>query len=113
MNERDETYCYHIIECITLIEQHASEGKDAFDNNIKTHDAIIYRLQTMSESTKRLSNELKESITEIPWDIIAGFRNRLVHDYLGLDDEVIWNVIHEYLPELKLAMQRAMEKKYD
>jgi len=58
----------------------------------------------LSESTQRLSEELKSRYPMVEWRKIADFRNRLVHDYLGVDLEIVWHVIEEDLPELKRAI---------
>ncbi len=57
----------------------------------------------MAESTQRLSEPLKAAHPEIDWVGISGFRNRLVHSYLSVNMDVLWNVIEKYLPELKQA----------
>jgi uncharacterized protein with HEPN domain len=67
-------------------------------------DAVLRNLQTMAESTQRLSDELKESHPEIEWRYIAAFRNVLVHDYLGIDIERIWEVTQNEVQELKQAI---------
>jgi len=61
-------------------------------------------LQVLSESTQRLSEELKPRYPAVEWRKIADFRNRLVHDYLGVDLEIVWRVIENDLPELKQAI---------
>lgn len=110
MKKRDRTYCYHILECIEIIQETANEGKEQFLNDIKTHDTIMYRLQIMSESTKRLSDELKNEMDTIPWDVIVGFRNKLVHDYLGIQEDMVWEIVVNYIPELKQAVNAVVEK---
>jgi uncharacterized protein with HEPN domain len=64
-------------------------------------DAVIRNLQVLSESTQRLSNKLKSSYPRVEWRKIADCRNRLVHDYLGVDLDIVWQVVETDLPELK------------
>lgn len=65
-------------------------------------DATLRRLQTLAESTQRLSEDLKAKATEIEWRSISGFRNILVHDYLsGIDLKIIGDVIEQDLPDLE------------
>lgn len=64
-------------------------------------DAVIRNLQILSESTQKVSESLKQQHPEINWRAIAGFRNILVHDYLGLDLQQIWQVIENRLPDLR------------
>jgi uncharacterized protein with HEPN domain len=72
-------------------------------------DAIIRNLQVLSESTQRLSDAAKESMSEVDWFKIAGFRNVLVHDYLGIDIERVWNILEKDLPALKKAVQKMLD----
>ncbi len=64
-------------------------------------DAIIRNLEIIGEATKRLSKPLKEQYPDIPWRSIAGLRDVLIHDYMGVDLESVWNVIENDLPPLK------------
>ena len=75
-------------------------------------DAVVRNLQTLAESTQRLSSDLKERHPEIDWYKISGFRNVLVHDYLGIDIERVWIVIESDLPQLKSAIE-AMRRELD
>ena len=69
-------------------------------------DAVIRRLQNLAESTQRLSPELKENMKEVEWRNIYGFRNILVHDYLGgIDLDTVWDVVENYLPILETAIK--------
>jgi len=81
----DRVYIDHIIECLNWIDDYLSEGKETFFADRKTQSAILRELQTLAESTQRLSKKLKESHPKVPWDEIAGFRNVLAHDYLGIN----------------------------
>jgi uncharacterized protein with HEPN domain len=94
-------YLIHIQECLTRIELYTVEGKDAFLTDIKTQDAVLRNLQTLAESTQRLSDELKAAHPDIDWRRISGFRNVLVHDYLSVNLVRVWEIIERNLPELK------------
>jgi uncharacterized protein with HEPN domain len=67
-------------------------------------DAVLRNLQILCESTQRLSEPIKASHPEIEWRQIAGLRNVLVHNYLGVDLERVWLVLTQHLPELKRAV---------
>jgi uncharacterized protein with HEPN domain len=69
------------------------------------------RLQTLAESTQRVSEDLKATMPDIAWRNIAGFRNILVHDYLGgIDLDIIWEVVNTYLPSLKAKLEEVLEE---
>ncbi len=104
----DGLYMLHIKECIRRIEQYVSEGKDAFLADTKTQDAVLRNLQILAESTQRLSDELKLKYPDVDWRGISGFRNVLVHDYLGISQERVWGIITQDLAELKALTQNAL-----
>jgi uncharacterized protein with HEPN domain len=107
----DRLYLIHISECIERIESYvAGKGKSEFIKSNLIQDAVIRNLQTLAESTQRLSEKAKEKADQIDWLKIAGFRNVLVHDYLGLDIERVWNILEKELPILKKAVQRMLEE---
>ena len=75
----DRLYLTHILDSIERVERYTVEGKRVFLEDEKTQDATVRNLQTMAESTQRLSDSLKALRSEIDWDDIAGFRNIAVH----------------------------------
>jgi uncharacterized protein with HEPN domain len=101
----ERVYLSHILECIQRIEQHRLAGQSEFLASTTLQDAVLRNLHTMAESTQRLSDSLKATQPTIPWDEIAGFRNILVHDYLGIDMEIIWGIMQTEVPELKSAVE--------
>ncbi len=70
---------------------------------------MLRNLQVLAESTQRLSDAAKESAGEVDWFKIAGFRNVLVHDYLGIDVEQVWNILEKDLPELKRHIEKLLQ----
>jgi uncharacterized protein with HEPN domain len=97
----DELYLVHIDETAALIERSAAaRGKQALMSDEDLRDATIYRLQTLAESTQRLSSEFIGAHPEVPWDDIAGFRNRAVHGYRDVKLDIVWSIIERDLPEL-------------
>jgi uncharacterized protein with HEPN domain len=108
--KQDRIYLEHILECAALIQGYTSTGEEAFMNSALLQDAVLRRLQTLSESTQRLSEGLKAQAVDIDWRAIAGFRNILVHDYMdGIDLKRVWDVIKNYLPELEKAVRELMQ----
>lgn len=102
----DKLYLIHIAECIERIESYVSGiTEQEFLKSSLIQDAVIRNLQVMAESTQRLSDELKEKHPQVEWYKISGFRNILVHDYLGVDIARVWNIITKDLPLLKNTVQ--------
>jgi len=107
----DRLYLIHIGECIERIESYvAGKGREEFLNSTLIQDAVVRNLQILAESTQRLSDAAKESESGIDWFKIAGFRNVLVHDYLGVEIERVWNILQKDLPALKKAVQRMLQR---
>jgi uncharacterized protein with HEPN domain len=100
----DRLYLLHIRDCIDRIEDYTSGGRESFLTDRMRQDAVLRSLQTLAESAKRLSDGLKASRSEVNWRGIAGLRNILVHDYLGVDLARIWEVCETFIPELKAAI---------
>jgi uncharacterized protein with HEPN domain len=108
----DMLYLIHISECIDRIERYVGEGgREGFMDSTLTQDAVLRNLQTMAESTQRLSDASQSAHPEIEWRKISGFRNVLVHDYLSVDLERVWLVIDKELPELKQAVTAMLEER--
>lgn len=105
----DRVYLEHIIECIRRIEENTASGRQAFAASHTLQDAVLRNLQTLAESTQRVSDSLKGTRTEIEWQRIAAFRNVLVHNYLGVDLNAVWSIIERDLPELKRAVSEMLE----
>jgi len=107
----DKLYLIHIGECIGRIEQYLpGRSKHTFLSSTLLQDAILRNLQTMAESTQRLSGYLKAKHPEINWHKISGFRNLLVHDYLGVDAERVWKIIEIDLPALKQTITAMLKE---
>lgn len=104
--ESDDVLLAHILECVDRIRDYTSGDRSTFFGSRLVQDAVIRNLQTLAESTQRLSGPLKATATGVPWRAIAGFRNVLTHGYLGLDPEVIWSVVEQDLPGLAEAVAR-------
>ena len=107
----DRKYLTHIVECIRRIEEDIRGGRAAFDGSHTIQDAVIRNLQVLAESTKRLSDEIKATEPRIDWAAISGFRNFLVHDYFGVDLEVVWQIVMNDVPPLKSAVLRMLREK--
>jgi uncharacterized protein with HEPN domain len=105
----DTLFLIHIGECIGRIDVYTrGMSRDAFLTSSLVQDAEIRTLQTLAESSQRLSARAKESQPGIEWRRIAGFRNILVHDYLGLDLNRVWTIVRDELPVLKQAVDEML-----
>lgn len=73
---------------------------DSFVSDDKTKDAVVRNFEIIGEAANRVDSDFKESNPEIEWKRIRGFRNRIIHEYFGVDYEIVWEIIKEYLDGL-------------
>jgi len=66
----------------------------------KTIDAVVRNFEIIGEAANRIDLDFRDSNPEVEWKRIRGFRNRIVHDYFGIDYEIVWNIIETYLDEM-------------
>ena len=83
---------------------------EQFTLDEKTADAVARNFEIIGEAANRLPDEFKAQHSTIDWDRIRGFRNRIVHDYFGIDYSIVWNIIENFLPELVIDLLE-IEKK--
>ena len=108
-NKDNSVYIEHMLDAIYRIDEYV-ESKELFYDSRLVQDAVVRNLQVMAESSQRLSKDIKNKFTDIPWDDISGFRNVLVHDYLGIDLDVIWSVVEQELPKLEKILNEISSK---
>lgn len=86
-----------------------------FVNDNKTQDAVIRNIEIMGEAVKSLSEKIRIDNPDIPWKSITGARDRLIHDYFGVNIDIVWNIVKEEIPSLllkiKIILQNMKEEK--
>lgn len=93
-------------DCLDRILEYTNAERSRFDASRLVQDGVIRNLQTLAESSQRLSNDIKSTEPQIPWRELAGFRNVIVHGYLGVDLGAVWLVVEQDLPALAVAVDR-------
>lgn len=105
--ESDREHITHMLGCIARIREYTRGQRAVFDGSSLVQDGVLRNLQTLTESSQRLSEEAKGSEAGIDWRRMAGMRNILVHAYLGgIDAETVWAVVQRELPNLEAALRR-------
>ena len=106
---RDESYLLDILiasqDAIAFVEGITYQD---FERSKLHQNAVIRPLEIIGEAAGRISNELKSSYPQIPWNLMIGMRNRLIHNYMDVDLQVIWETIHNDLPPLIRSIRKLM-----
>jgi uncharacterized protein with HEPN domain len=100
-----------IKEAISRIKKYVEDlSYDQFLKDTKTQDAVVRNFEIIGEAVKLLPEELKKRSISIPWDKIAGIRDRLIHQYFGVNYEIIWTIIEEELTDFQLSIEELLQK---
>jgi uncharacterized protein with HEPN domain len=91
----------HILDAIERIEKYAARGENAFRQDELIQNWMVRHLQVIGEAARALSQTFREQHSEVPWASIIGMRHVLVHDYFGIDLDIVWRVVSTDLPDLK------------
>ena len=111
MKKDPRVFLEHILECIDLVASYTADiTKDEFLGERVKQDAVIRRIGVIGEAAKNLPADIRERYPDIPWREIMGTRDKLIHDYLGVDLEITWVVAKERLPELRGQVERILSE---
>jgi len=99
-----------MLEAIGKIENFTSGySKERFLADTKTVDAVVRNLEIIGEAARRLPQFIKDAFTDIEWAKIIGLRHRVVHEYFGIDLEIIWSILKKDLPPFKDALGKKLK----
>ena len=108
MSERKPSaYISDILKCIKHIGNYTYNiSFDGFSSNYMIVEACLYNIQIIGEAVSKLPEDVRTNNPLIPWMLIKGMRNRLIHDYIGTDLQVVWNIIVNELPSFENSLQK-------
>ncbi len=99
-----------IKEAVIRIEKYAADIEYAeFLEDIKTQDAVVRNLEIIGEAVKNISADFRKKHKEVEWKNIAGFRDKMIHHYFGINWEIVWDVIKNKLPELEDQIEKILK----
>lgn len=113
MSERDwRLFLKDIHDCATRIVDYAGAmGREEFFHDPKTVDAVMRNLAIIGEASKKIPADVRRRYPAVEWKKMAGLRDIVVHDYFGIDEDIIWDVVSIRIPELKRNLE-AMAVQY-
>lgn len=111
MKNEDTAYLKHIMDAIYRISEYIQDLEyDKFMVNNLIQDGVIRQLEIIGEATKRLSKEFTDRYPKIPWKDIAGMRDKLIHGYLGVDLDAVWDTAKKDIPGLRKEIEKIIHE---
>jgi uncharacterized protein with HEPN domain len=101
-------YLAHILECAQKIERYTKGGEKEFHNDTMLQDAVIRNFEIIGEAAKRVPKAYCRAHSQIPWRLMAGFRDVLIHAYEGIDLKRVWRIVGHDLPVVKEAVEKLL-----
>ncbi|WP_420266578.1 DUF86 domain-containing protein [Candidatus Magnetominusculus dajiuhuensis] len=111
MNRGNLVYIQHINNAICRIEEY-TKGMfiiDDFINNKLVQAGVIRELEIIGEAAKRMTSDMRDKYPEIPWKLMAQARDKLIHQYFGVDIQVVWDTVVKAIPTLKVQIEELLE----
>lgn len=111
MPRSDVLYLYHMVEAARRIADRVGGlTQDQFKAQDDLRDAIVYRIQVIGEAASKISQAFREAHPEVEWQRIIGMRNRIVHDYMNVDYDVVWQVAKHDVQRLIVVLEPLLRK---
>jgi uncharacterized protein with HEPN domain len=108
LSARDRLFLRHILGAIDDIGQFTAEGQAVFMSDRKTQSAVVRQLEIIGEAVKQLSGETLARAPAVPWPLIAGTRDRLIHAYFSVNLDAVWSMVEQDLPPLRSQVEHLL-----
>ena len=108
--KEDRVYLLHIRDAIERALLYTAEGKQAFFADPRTQDAVIRNLEVLGEAVENLSGDLKARHATVPWKRIAGMRDKMIHEYLAVNLQLVWDTVEQEIPPLKKEIEAILRE---
>jgi len=111
MKKDPKIFLEHILESIGEIEKYTKNiSKKRFFDSVMIQDAVVRRLEIIGEAVKNLPTSFKNRYPKIPWKKIAGTRDILIHEYFGVNVDLVWKIVNKNIPQLKKQISKLLEE---
>jgi uncharacterized protein with HEPN domain len=111
MKKEDIPYLQHILDAIDDIHEFVKGlEKEGFLDSKAVQYAVVRGFEIIGEASKHLSKEFREQSMDIPWEDICGMRDKLIHDYIGVDYSIIWAAIKRDIPVLEQKIRKVLKR---
>ena len=112
MSASTENYLLHILDEIEYLQKESKDlNKGDFIQNQTLMRAFVRSIEIIGEASKKIPEEIKQLYADIEWKAIAGMRDRLIHDYFGVDYDIVWDVVTIKIPVLKQEIEKIIQDK--
>jgi len=112
MRDRDiNDYLQDILDSIDEIREFTQGMSfDDFAADRKTINAVLRSIEVMGEASRKIPDRIRSQYTQVPWRKMTGMRDKLIHEYHGVDIDTVWQTLHEDIPPLKDQIQEIIDK---
>jgi uncharacterized protein with HEPN domain len=111
MTTKPHLYIIHIFDAITSIEsQMTTVTREQFDSSELLQGFVERKLEIIGEATKRIPIDFKKQHPQIPWKDMAGMRDILIHQYTGVDEDIVWKTVKQKIPPLREQIEKILQE---
>jgi uncharacterized protein with HEPN domain len=111
MLKDDGVYVGHMLDMSRkAVEAVAGKTRDAYDNDEILRMALTHFIQVIGEAARKVSPEFQSTYPQVLWHQIIGTRHRIVHDYMNVDEDLVWEVVTHDLPELIKSLEKILAR---
>ncbi len=103
-------YLLHIRDAIRRILTYTAGGRQAFMADSQIQDAVIRNIEIIGEATKNVAQSFRVAHPNVPWKGMAGMRDKVIHDYFGVNLEIVWGAVQDTLPGLQQKIETILQE---
>ena len=108
---RDEMlYLRHVLDAMDTVKEYLQGvNEEKFKNTRLIQDGVIRQIEIIGEAVRHVSKDIRKTYPEIPWQDVAGMRDKLIHDYIGVNYTIVWDVVKNKIPEIQVIVAQIIQ----